>query len=147
MNTIKKEFWNKFDVDKLKIYENSNWVWSLRPQQITLGSSILVFKKDANELSDLTIEEFTDLLDVIKIIENTLKDVLGFSIVNYLMLMLVDKQLHYHVIPRYSKKVIFNNETYVDEDWPKPPRMDNKIEVLDQELMQLLGTLKKSTEE
>jgi len=142
MDKIEKEFREKFNIDELTIYENDNWIWSLRPKQITFGSSILSFKKTTNELSKLTVNEFMDLHDVIQVCEKTLKKVLGYSIINYLMLMLVDKQLHYHVVPRYSEPIIYNGTKYEDKLWPNPPKMNVDMEVTEEELLELVKTLK-----
>ena len=33
--------------------------------------------------------------------------------------MMVDPEVHFHVIPRYSKPVEFAGEVFVDPDWPE----------------------------
>src|SRR5690554_7574738 len=38
--------------------------------------------------------------------------------INYLALMMVDNQVHYHVLPRYEGVVKINNTEYKDHCWP-----------------------------
>lgn len=33
--------------------------------------------------------------------------------------MMIDPEVHFHVIPRYSKPVEFHGKTFVDSDWPE----------------------------
>jgi diadenosine tetraphosphate (Ap4A) HIT family hydrolase len=117
------DFHEKFKTKELKIYETENWTWSLRPHQVTIGSGILSLKRQCSSFGELELEEFGDLKNIIKIIENTLKELLNFDIMNYLMLMMVDKQVHFHVIPRYSNEVIFLNEIWKDNFWPGIPNL------------------------
>ena len=42
---------------------------------------------------------------------------------NYIMLMMVDSHLHFHVLPRYSDVKEFAGLSWSDSGWPKPPNM------------------------
>lgn len=117
------DFYEKFRVKDLLIYKTKYWTWSLRPKQITLASSVLSLNRQAATFSKVSAEEFQDLKNIVGIIEKGIKKAFGYDIMNYLMLMMVDHQVHYHVIPRYSKKVVFNTENWEDESWPKPPNV------------------------
>ncbi|HZU51781.1 MAG TPA: hypothetical protein VE968_07895, partial [Sphingomicrobium sp.] len=44
--------------------------------------------------------------------------------INYLMLMMLDPHVHFHVIPRYSEPRTWNGVEFVDEGWPGPPRLE-----------------------
>lgn len=114
-------FNNKFKIKELKIYETDYWIWSLRPSQTTLGSGILSLKRECPTFGELDEEEYSDLNNIIKVIEKTLKKIFNYDIMNYLMLMMVDKQVHYHVIPRYEKEVIQFKKNWKDENWPGLP--------------------------
>jgi len=98
MKNILTDFRNKFKIEELKIYESGYWIWSLRPHQATLGASILSLRRECPNFGGLAPDEYTDLNNIIKVIEKTLKQLFGYDIMNYLMLMMVDKQVHYHVI-------------------------------------------------
>lgn len=123
MSKILKEFNKKFKTDELKIYESSNWVWSLRPHQVTLGAGILSLKRECPTLGEVNQKEFLDLHGIIKVIECTMKQVFGYDVMNYLMLMMVDKQVHYHVIPRYGREINQFEKIWVDSSWPGVPNL------------------------
>ena len=123
MTQLKKEFENKFLVPEMKIAESESWVWSLRPHQATLGAGILSLKRGCSTFAELYPDEFCDLTEIIKTIEKTLKQSFDYDVINYLMLMMVDKQVHFHVIPRYENSIQFNDETWIDEGWPTMPNL------------------------
>ena len=50
--------------------------------------------------------------------EETIKNVFGAEKFNYLALMMYDPEVHFHVIPRYSKPVYFCDKEFIDPDWP-----------------------------
>jgi diadenosine tetraphosphate (Ap4A) HIT family hydrolase len=133
MSNLLNDFNNKFLIDHLKIFESDCWIWSLRPNQTTLGAGILSLKRECNTFSELKLKEFSDLNIVINVIEGTLKRLFGYDIMNYLMLMMVDKHVHFHVIPRYEKEVELFGEIWKDTSWPGIPNLSGeslKIELL-----------------
>lgn len=123
MNIVLNEFKEKFRVNDYKIYETENWVWSLRPHQATIGAGILSLKRECPAFSELKPEEFVDLGNIIKIIESSLKKTFGYDVINYLMLMMFDRQVHYHIFPRYESSIIFKDEEWKDESWPAVPAL------------------------
>lgn len=130
MTTNLAEFKEKFMTEELKIYESKYWEWILRKNHPTIGSSILYLKRECYSFSDLTIDEIIDYKEIVTIIEKTYKKLFNYDVMNYLMLMLVDKQLHFHVFPRYSKGVEFDNQLYKDTYWPKPVDLtENNVEM------------------
>lgn len=120
-NHILYDFKLKFRVDELTIYKNNSWTWSLRPAQPTLGSGILSLNRFALHLSDTSAEEMKDLGEMIQVIERTTRQVFDYDIMNYLMLMMVDRHVHYHVIPRYNQLKPFVDVDWVDNGWPGIP--------------------------
>lgn len=123
MSKLMNEFRNKFKTDEFLIYESKYWVWSLRPVQATLGAGVLSLKRECPVYSQLNQEEFCDLNVIIKVIEKTLKQTFNYDIMNYLMLMMVDKQVHYHVIPRYERTIKFAGISWKDSGWPGVPSL------------------------
>lgn len=119
--SILNEFQEKFKVEEYKIYESKYWIWSLRPHQSTLGSGILSLKRECQEFSELKPEEYADLNDIIKVIEPTLDKVFSYDVINYLMLMMFDKHVHYHIFPRYEKPFLFQDKEWKDNSWPTVP--------------------------
>lgn len=130
------EFKEKFQVNRLKIIETEYWVVSLRPAQPTIGSVILSLKRSCPSLSQITSEEGAGFPLICAQIEKLLTEKFGADKFNYLALMMVDEQVHFHVIPRYSSSVFFNNEDYLDHEWPKP------VDILKSKDVDIEGLLK-----
>ena len=79
-------------------------------------------------------------------IESNLKRLFGMEKINYLALMMVDKNVHFHVIPRYSSNIKFNKIIYKDTGWPKLPDLGYNIDLSNDDLSKLKKTLEKSLE-
>ena len=62
MTNSYKEFHQKYNISKLKIFENNNWIVSLRPEQKTPFSLLLTIKSDKNKLRSLNKPEMIDSL-------------------------------------------------------------------------------------
>lgn len=121
--SVLKDFQEKFGVNEYIIYESKYWIWSLRPHQATLGAGILSLKKECPAFSELKEEEFTDLNKIIKVVEPALKKAFNYDVINYLMLMMFDKHVHYHILPRYENPVELLEATWKDENWPGIPKL------------------------
>jgi diadenosine tetraphosphate (Ap4A) HIT family hydrolase len=126
----------KFGYPQMKIKEYDHWVILLRPDQITIGSLILAYKMDITSFSEVSSKGLQELKKIYYEIEINLEMLFGMEKINYLALMMVDKNVHYHVIPRYSKVVKFMSVEVIDFGWPSLPTfsLNNKIstEVLDE---------------
>ena len=128
MNTL-----SKFGYPESLIMEYNNWFLLFRPDQVTIGSLILITKNDEHRLSEISKNGFEELRDIVIWMEDILKSTFEYDRINYLMLMMVDPEVHYHIIPRYSKEVIFQGVTFKDKGWPSIPalgdinKIDNKI--------------------
>lgn len=120
-------FLKKFDINNLTIYESKYWRWSIRPLQCTVGAGILSLIRPAETLKEITEEEGADFSKIVSVIENTLSKCYNQQKMNYIMLMMVDNHVHYHVIPRYDHAITINGIEYGDECWPKPPVLDVTI--------------------
>jgi len=92
----------KFNYPDSLIREYNHWVILLRPKQITVGSLVLASKSNAENLSQLSPESFIELTVITKHIEEILYGKLNCQKINYLLLMMLDKHVHFHVLPRYS---------------------------------------------
>lgn len=144
--SIIDSFNEKFKVDDYKIYDTQHWTWSLRPHQATLGSGILSLKRECASLSEVTEAEFADLKKIVLIIEGSLSNRFDYDVINYLMLMMFDKQVHYHVLPRYENDREFNNQKWNDEQWPAiPPLMGEAVS--DEKANELIQAIKETIKE
>jgi diadenosine tetraphosphate (Ap4A) HIT family hydrolase len=133
----------KFGYPGTLIREFEHWVVLLRPAQVTLGSLVLAAKSDATAYAGLPREAFAEQADAIAAIEHALTNFVSYERINYLMLMMVDPNAHFHVIPRYSQPRHWDKITFVDEGWPGPPRLDAATS-LDSDQLALLVTEIKS---
>jgi glycerol-3-phosphate cytidylyltransferase len=132
----------KFGYPDTLIKSYDYWHVLLRPDQVTLGSLILVCKEETHHYAGISEAAAKEQKQVVGDIENVLRKRFDFSKINYLMLMMVDPAVHFHVIPRYETPVAFCDKEFVDTQWPKPP---NLMDVFSLEKIyrdELLSTLK-----
>ncbi len=61
-------------------------------------------------------------------VEAMLQAAVGYEKINYLMLMMVDVDVHFHVFPRYHGEKTHLRLTVADAGWPGPPRLDAFVE-------------------
>ncbi len=116
-----KEFRVKFRVEELKVLGNPSWTWSVRPGQPTLGAGILSLNRHAETFSEVTEDEMIDLAGLVSQLESAVRSAFDHRIMNYLMLMMVDHHVHYHVVPRYEGPRKFAGRDWVDNGWPALP--------------------------
>lgn len=127
----------KFDYPQTLLKEYDKWVVLLRPKQITAGCLILACKEDASRMPDVSSEAFAELSKVTGDLETALGKTFGFEKINYILLMMVDKHVHFHVIPRYSGPKEALGVSFKDPGWPKHPDMTNVIDLTSEQFQQL----------
>jgi diadenosine tetraphosphate (Ap4A) HIT family hydrolase len=114
----------KFGYPATLLHEFEHWLVLLRPSQVTFGSLVLAAKSDATAYSDLSLGAFAEQKEAIVAIERGLAAFTKYERINYLMLMMVDPNVHFHVIPRYSGLRRWDGLDFPDAGWPGPPRLD-----------------------
>lgn len=112
----------KFGYPDSLIKEYNNWYLLLRPEQVTIGSLVLITKFGEEKYSELSNKSFTEFEKIVKEVESVLSDCFAYDKINYLMLMMVDPEVHYHIIPRYSHEVKFKEVKFSDFGWPGLPK-------------------------
>lgn len=127
MTATLAEFHAKFQVDELEVLHTAHWTWSVRPAQPTLGAGILSLNRFATSLGELTSAEAADLSVAVPMIEATLRRTYAPGKLNYLMLMMVDAHVHFHVLARYDAPRLEHGQEWVDSDWPGPPDLAGDI--------------------
>lgn len=130
-----EEFRAKFRVQELKVMENRSWSWSVRPGQPTLGAGILSLNHHAGRFSEVTGEEMKDLATMVGVLEGAISAAFDHAIMNYLMLMMVDHHVHYHVIPRYGTMRSFAGREWADNGWPALPVIGDSQHADDPQLL------------
>ncbi|MGA0604749.1 HIT family protein [Phenylobacterium sp. VNQ135] len=123
----------KFGYPRTLVAETASWLVLVRPQQPTFGSLVLVCKEDAQAFSDLTPAAFADLKAAVQGIETLLRDAVGYEKINYLMLMMVDKDVHFHVLPRYEGSREHDGKSFADAGWPGQPQLGSHVALSDDE--------------
>jgi len=103
------------------------WLVLLRPAQVTLGSLVLVCTDEADRFSAISRGAFAELEIVTHEIETSLAAFRPFDKINYLMLMMVDPDVHFHVIPRYARTQDFDGLSWPDAGWPGPPALATAV--------------------
>lgn len=111
----------KFGHPATLIHDYAHWVVLLRPKQPTLASLILACKDEAKALPEISAPAFAELKRVTQATEATLGSLFRHDKINYLMLMMVDPDVHFHVLPRYASEREFGGVRFVDTGWPKVP--------------------------
>jgi len=119
----------KFGYPATLIREFEHWLVLLRPAQVTLGSLVLAAKSSATAYAELPPEAFSEQADAVAAIERALVQFVQFERINYLMLMMVDPNVHFHVIPRYSEGRLWNDIPFEDAGWPGVPRLDSAVKL------------------
>jgi diadenosine tetraphosphate (Ap4A) HIT family hydrolase len=117
----------KFGYPATLVREYGEWLVLLRPQQVTLGSLVLAAKSDATALGALGPAAFAELATVTADIEAALESAVAYERINYLMLMMVDPHVHFHVLPRYSGERQACGLSLGDAGWPKVPDLASAV--------------------
>jgi len=111
----------KFGYPDSLICDYDHWVVLLRPHQATLGALVLVCKDPVEAFGDISAEAFAELQQATQDIEAGLSTFRPYQKINYLMLMMVDRDVHFHVLPRYEQEQAFGETVYADKGWPAVP--------------------------
>lgn len=128
----------KFGHPTTLMAEYQHWVVLLRPAQPTLGSLVLAAKSEATAFGDLPAEAHAELKTVSSAIESLLRGFVDYAKINYLMLMMADPHVHFHVIPRYEGAREWQGRSFVDAGWPKVPDLAQAV-ALDEEAIEALA--------
>ena len=119
----------KFGWPATLVAEFDHWVVLLRPAQPTLGSLVLAAKSDATAFGELPGAAHAELKTVTAAIEAALTRAVGYAKINYLMLMMVDPHVHFHVIPRYDGERSAAGLTITDAGWPGQPDLGSAVKI------------------
>lgn len=134
--------WEKFGWPQTAVAEFRHWVVLARPAQPTLGSLVLAARSEATAFGDLPVEAHAELKVATTAIERALGLAVGYARLNYLMLMMVDPHVHFHVIPRYEGAREWKGRTFTDHGWPKVPDLGQAVTPDDADLEALVAWLK-----
>jgi diadenosine tetraphosphate (Ap4A) HIT family hydrolase len=77
---------------------------------------------------ELSSAAFTELQVVVSELEASLKKSFDHDKLNYLMLMMVDPHVHFHVLPRYQESRRLLSVEFADPGWPGPPQLGHSAD-------------------
>jgi diadenosine tetraphosphate (Ap4A) HIT family hydrolase len=132
----------RFGYPATLVQEYEHWVVLLRAAQPTLGSLILAAKAEARSFAELPQEAFAELQRAVADIEEALGAAVRFEKINYLMLMMVDPHVHFHVIPRYEGERSACGVSVEDKGWPKVPALGEAVTLEPGQVEALAGYLR-----
>ncbi|PIN80668.1 hypothetical protein COV16_00465 [Candidatus Woesearchaeota archaeon CG10_big_fil_rev_8_21_14_0_10_34_8] len=125
-----------FDEKNNLIKEYNHWKLLIRNRNSTLGNCVVIIKRHIENYSDITEEEMKEFTQVVKDTENSLKEAFKYDKINWMMLMMNDKHVHYHVLPRYANKKYFAGLEWEDNAWPSMAKIfTERKDELDQEIL------------
>ena len=132
----------KFGHPATLIAEYDHWVVLLRPAQPTLGALVLAAKSEATAFGDLPAAAHAELKTATAAIEAALTAAVGYARINYLMLMMVDPHVHFHVLPRYDGERTGADLTVPDAGWPGQPDLAQAVKLDNAQIAAMTGWLK-----
>lgn len=132
----------RFEYPDLLVQEFEHWCLTLRRHQVTLGALVLMAKSDATAWPELDRAAFTELGGITASIEQALGAAFSYDKINYLMLMMVDPNVHFHIFPRYGETKSFEGVDFEDAGWPKAPNLGSGPTLDDAMAKKLIDHLK-----
>lgn len=118
----------KFGYPHSLVVETPHWAVLVRPQQVTLGSLVLACREPVTSFGQVSAAAFAGLRDTVARVEAVLSGFVSYEKINHLMLMMVDLDVHFHVIPRYQGTRHFDGVEFPDVGWPGPPALGSFVE-------------------
>lgn len=134
----------KFGHPQTLVAEYGHWVVLVRPAQATLGALVLAHKGDATAFSALVPAAFVELGTAVADIERGLEAFRPYDKINYLMLMMVDNEVHFHVLPRYHEAQTFDGRTFTDAGWPAAPDLKGNGALEGDALARLVAAIRRA---
>ena len=122
----------------LTVINSTKWRVSLDPNQQNLGKCFVTLIAHKEKLSELDHDDWLEFSEIVKMLETNCD--LAFSphhfnwqcLMNDTALENNPAHVHWHFSPRYNNPVVFNNETFIDENYPRTNKnhRDTKIDTL-----------------
>ncbi len=131
------ETMRKFGYPDSLVREYDHWVVLLRPAQVTLGSLVLAAKSDATAFGATARRGpcRTGHASPREVEATLLKAEVDYERINYLMLMMVDPHVHFHIFPRYEGSRTFDGQSRSRiAGWPGPPDLKSATELREADL-------------
>ena len=132
---MSNETMKTFGFPETLVRQYDHWALLVRPAQVTLGSLVLVSTSEATAFGNLPPDAFAELGAIIPSLEAALKALVAYEKINYLMLMMVDPHVHFHIFPRYAGERQMADIAISDAGWPGPPDLKSAIRLDDGQIL------------
>lgn len=131
----------KFRPEDLAVKETRHWIVTVRGKQVTLGSCVILLKRNAASISDLEADEAADFVEAVGWFEATLRSLFAPERFNYVAAMMKDPFVHFHAFPRYEASRSWGDREWTDPFWPAVVEFRD-AETSDNELSALRAALR-----
>ncbi len=128
------------EIEKSLVHEGENWKVILNIYQNYLGRQLMILKRHAEDVFELSKEEREELWELTERTVKILTKLFKPDMFNYAIFGNDIRHLHVHVIPRYKSERTFEGKKFVDNNWGKnyspyakerlPPEMFEKLRIL-----------------
>ena len=134
------------------ICETKFWKVDICDNQEYLGRSYITLKRHCPNLSNITTDEWSDFLSLIKKIENAIQKAFGATSFNWTCMMndtfkkeSPQPHVHWHLRPRYAQNVNFAGITFIDPEYGHHyARSSERILILSNDkLLEIINEIKK----
>ncbi|WP_037501238.1 HIT family protein [Sphingomonas jaspsi] len=132
----------KFGYPETRLRDYRHWLLMLRPTQVTAGSLVLAAKSDARAFGDLPAGAHAELGIITHDLEQMLRRAVAYQRINYLMLMMVDPHVHFHIFPRYEGERTVAGVSMADTAWPGPPDLKSGQALTQDQIISMVAALK-----
>lgn len=116
----------KFKVSELGVLEYEHWILAVRGKQVTIGSCVILLKRECSRISELTDAELIEFRSVTEEWEGVVSEIFVPDKYNYIAAMMKDPFVHFHAIPRYRDSRTFMGTSFNDDSWPGLISFDQK---------------------
>lgn len=96
----------------------------------------------ARQFSAISPAAFNEMQTVVGHVEAATTSFRKWDKINYLMLMMVDPDVHFHVLPRYASGQTWQGLDFADEGWPAQPDLAGGHKLGDDQIAALVKELK-----
>ena len=133
----------RFAYPESLVREFEHWAVLVRPAQVTAGSLVLVATDDdARRWPELPSAAFAELAKVTAEMEAALQAAVRFDKINYLMLMMSDPHVHFHVLPRHESPRHLAGLELADPTWPVAPDISQAVTLSSEQLAEMTASIK-----
>lgn len=135
------DFMSFFKPETLCIKEFKYWIVCIRSLHTTLGSAVIILKREIPSIANMLPEEAVEFTEVTRWYESVCAKKFGAIKFNYLFMMMKDSFVHCHAFPRYDKVVNMFDIEWKDIDFPRAINFKGGFELDDNKLQDIIDCM------